>query len=124
VNKKVVGSLAWGAGIVILALVARFARDQGYIDGETVTRLVIGATGLMIAWWGNRMPKTFVPVAWARRLRRVAGWSLFLSGILYAALWAFAPIPLAVAGGTTAVVGGIAVTIAYAVSLRAKARTA
>lgn len=117
-NKEVVSSLAWGAGIVLLALAASFVRKLGYIDGETVTRLVIGATGLMIASFGNRMPKDFVPNAWARRVRRVGGWSLVLSGLVYAGLWAFAPIPVAVWGGSGAVVVGLAATLGYCLRLR------
>lgn len=119
---EVVGSLAWGVGIVVLALGATFARKLGYIDADTVTRIVIGANGLMIAWYGNRLPKAFVPSAWARQLRRVAGWSLVLSGLVYAVLWALAPIPLAVAGGSAAVLGGIAVTVGYSLALRARAK--
>jgi hypothetical protein len=118
------GSLAWGIGIVVLALAATFARKQGYLDSDTVTRLVIGANGLMIAWFGNRMPKAFVPSAWARQVRRVAGWSLALSGLVYAGLWAFAPMQLAIWGGTGAVLAGIAVTVGYCVSLRAKLKAA
>ncbi|WP_423599201.1 hypothetical protein [Roseateles sp. MS654] len=121
-NREAINSLAWGVGIIALALVASAARKLGYIDGETVTRLVIGAMGLMVAGLGNRMPKEFVPHPWARRLRRVAGWSLVLSGIVYAALWAFAPIQLAIWGGTAAVLLGIAVTIGYGVSLRARVK--
>lgn len=123
-NQEVLGSLALGVGIVVLALVATSARKLGYIDAETVTRIVTGANGLMIAWFGNRLPKAFVPSACARRARRVAGWSLVLSGLVYAVLWAFAPIPLAVAGGSAAVLAGIAVTVGYCLSLRAKAKTA
>jgi hypothetical protein len=123
-NKEVIGSLAWGVGIVALALGATFARKLGYVDGDTVTRVVVGANGLMIAWFGNRMPKAFVPSAWARQVRRVGGWSLVLSGLVYAGLWAFAPIPVAIAGGCGAVVAGIAVTLGYCLSLRAKAKAA
>jgi hypothetical protein len=123
-NKEVIGSLAWGIGIVALALGATFARKLGYVDGDTVTRVVVGANGLMIAWFGNRMPKAFVPSAWARQVRRVGGWSLVLSGLVYAGLWAFAPIPVAIAGGCGAVVAGIAVTLGYCLSLRAKAKAA
>jgi len=103
-----------------VALAASLARRLGYMDGDTVTRLVIGLNGLMIAWYGNRMPKTFVPNALARRARRVASWSLVLSGLAYAGLWAFAPIQTAVVGGTVAVFTGIAVTLGYCVSLRSK----
>ena len=123
-NKEFAGNLAWGGGIVVLAIGATVARKLGYIDGDTVTRLVIGANGLMIAWNGNLMPKVFVPNAGARQARRVAGWSLVLSGLVYAALWAFAPIPVAAIGGTVAIVAGIAVTLGYCLSLRAKAKVA
>lgn len=121
-NKQVVTDLAWGVGIAVVALVASLARKLGYMDGDTVMRVVIGLSGLMIASFGNRMPKTFVPSAQARQARRVAAWSLVLSGLVYAGLWAFAPIPIAVAGGCGAVLLGIAVTIGYCVSLRAKAK--
>ncbi len=120
-NKDVKGSLAWGGGIVVLALGARFARELGYIDGDTVERLVLGATGLMIAWFGNRMPKAVAPSADARKVTRVGGWSMFLSGLVYAGLWAFAPIPVAIAGGSGAVVAGMAVTLGYCLWLRARA---
>lgn len=123
-NREVIGSLAWGGGIVVLALCASAARELGHIEGKTVTRLVIGANGLMIAWFGNRLPKAFVPSAWARRVRRVAGWSLVLSGSVYTALWAFAPVPVAVAGGSAAVLAGLAVTLGHGLAERAKARAA
>ena len=72
-NLEVIGSLALGGGIVVLALFATFARKLGYIDADTVTRIVIGTNGLMIAWFGNRLPKAFVPSAWARGVRRLPG---------------------------------------------------
>jgi len=123
-NKQLITDLAWGVGILVVALVASFARKMGYVDGDTVTRVVIGLTGLMVASFGNRMPKTFVPNACARKARRVASWSLVLSGLVYAGLWAFAPIPVAVAGGSGAILLGIAVTIGYCISLRGKVKVA
>ena len=44
-NRDVIGSLAWGVGIVGLALGATFARDQGLVDGDTVTRIVMELAG-------------------------------------------------------------------------------
>lgn len=120
-NKDFMGSLGWGLGIVVLALIATTARKHGYVDHDTVTRLVMGATGLMVAWFGNRMPKAFVPVTWARQVRRVGGWSLCLSGLVHAALFAFAPIAVALAAGSAAIILGIAVTLGYCVSVRSKA---
>ncbi|MYM26385.1 ammonium transporter [Duganella sp. FT135W] len=123
-NKEVVGSLGWGVGILVVALCGRYAREHGYLDPDTVTRLVTSMIGLMVAWFGNRMPKAFVPYAWARKVRRVGGWSMALSGLIYAGLWAFAPIPVAVTGGCAAIITGIALTIGYCFLLRTKANAA
>ena len=123
-NKSVIGDLAWGVGIIVLALGATQARNLGYIDGETVTRLVLGATGLMVAWFGNRMPKTIAPGPRVRQVQRLGGWSMALSGLVYTALWAFAPVQVAVIGGCGAVIAGIAVTLGYCLSLRSRGTAA
>ena len=120
-NKDLAGSFAWGGGILVVALVLSLARKAGMVDPETVTRIVIGATGLMVAWFGNMMPKRFVPSQAARRVHRVGGWSLVISGLIYAAAFAFAPIQTAVLIGCGSVLAGMAITIGYCVSLRAKA---
>ena len=114
-------SLAWGGGIVALALLATFARSQGLIDTETVNRIVMGSIGLMVVWFGNRMPKTLALSAQARDAQRVGGWSMVLSGLIYAGLWAFAPHDVAVIGGSAAVLIGIAVTVGYCLMLRGRA---
>lgn len=123
-NKDLIGSLAWGGGLIALALGASFARQQGYIDGDTVNRIVMGATGLMIAWFGNRMPKAVAPSADARKVTRVGGWSLALSGLVYAGLWAFAPFDVALLFGCGAIIIGMAVTLGYCLSLRSRAKAA
>jgi hypothetical protein len=123
-NKHVVTDLGWGVGILVVALAATVARNMGLLDPETVTRVVIGLTGLMVASFGNRMPKSFVPDAMARQARRVAGWSMCLSGLVYAALWAFAPIPVAVVAGCSAIGLGIAVSVGHCLWLRARAKAA
>lgn len=123
-NKDLLGNLAWGGGIVVLALIASRARAQGMIDHETTTRIVLAATGLMIAWMGNRLPKQFVSAPWAQRARRVAGWSLAISGLIYAGLWAFAPVDTALWGGSAAVITGMIVTFGYCLSMRNRAATA
>ena len=123
-NKELVAGLAWGGGIVALALGASLARKLGYLDADAVTRLVFGVIGLWFAWYGNRMPKTFVPNAAARQARRFASWSMVLSGLVYTGLFAFAPVLLAMRAGSGAIVAGIAATLGYCLSLRARARTA
>jgi len=123
-NKDLIGSFAWGGGIVAVALGMTAARQLGYVDSDTVTRVVIGLNGLMIAWYGNRMPKTFVPSVRVQQAKRVGGWSMVLSGLAYAALWVFAPIRVATFGGCAAIIAGIAVTVGYCLWLRAKAKAA
>ena len=123
-KKDLIHDLAWGGGIVVLALCASYARSQGIIDHDTTTRIVIGATGLMVAAFGNRMPKRFAPSEKARRVQRVGGWSLAISGLIYAGLWAFAPLNVALWVGCGAIIAGMAVTLGYCLWLRDRARTA
>lgn len=111
-------SLAWGGGIVVLALLASVAHTNGVITPDTATRIVLAATGLMVAWFGNRMPKTFSPSARARSVTRVGGWSMAISGLIYAVLWAFAPFDIALFAGCGAIIAGIAITTLYCLSLR------
>ncbi len=115
-------SLAMAGGIIVLALAASFARGQGWIHPDTVTRIVLCAIGLMLAWIGNRMPKTIMPGVRAAQVNRVGGWSLAISGLIYAGFWIFAPIDVAVIGGCAAVVLGMAVTFVYCWAGRDKAK--
>src|SRR5215472_11845384 len=99
-KRELIGALASVAGMLVLTLGAIVARQQGYIDRETVTRVVFIPIGLWMAWNGNRIPKNVVPHARAGQAQRVAAWSLVLSGLVYAGLFAFAPMPVAMWGGS------------------------
>ena len=123
-KRELIGALAWAGFMLALAVGASVAHRLGYIDRDTVTRLVCGVIGLYLAWYGNRLPKTFVRNAQARKAQRVSAWCQVLSGLVYAGLWAFAPIPVAVWGGCGAVLAGIAVTFGYCLSLPARAKAA
>ena len=113
VKSEVVPNLVAAGALIAAALAATAARQAGWIDGDAVTRIVMGGTGLMLAWVGNRMPKRFVPAAQAQRVNRVGGWAMAVSGPVYGALWAFAPFDVALWGGCAAVILGMAVTIGY-----------
>jgi hypothetical protein len=119
---ELIGALAWAGIMFVLAVGATFANRLGYISHDTVVRVVTGAIGLWLAWYGNRLPKTFVRSVQGRRAQRVSAWSMVLSGILYAGIWAFAPMPVAVWVGTGVVLGGIAATLGYCLSLPGKAK--
>jgi hypothetical protein len=116
-------ALGLAGGILLLAAGTTVARGQGLIGEDEALRLIVGLNGLLVAFYGNRIPKTVAPSAHARQVARMAGWSFVLSGLLYAALWAFAPIPVAIWVGSGAVAGGMVVTVAYCLRLRRRART-
>ena len=119
-----VEGITWALGLIAVALTASVARKLGFLEGDVAERLVIGLNGLMVAWYGNRMPKAFVPNAQARRARRVGGWSMVVSGLAYAGLWAFAPMAVATFGGMLAILAGMAVTLGYCLSQKSKATAA
>jgi hypothetical protein len=120
-NRELIDGLAWGGGIVTLAIGATLAHKLGYIEADSVQRVVFGSIGLMVAGFGNRIPKAFVASAEARRAKRVAGWTMVLSGLIYTGLWVFASFSVATWGGITAILAGIAVTLGYCLSLPSKA---
>ena len=123
VRREMITGGVWAGTMLAASLVVAVLRRQGYVDGDTAVRAVTAMNGLLMVWYGNRMPKTFVRGEQARRARRVAAWSMVLSGAVYAGLWAFAPRDVAVYGGMGAVLAGMAVTFGYCLSLRSKART-
>jgi hypothetical protein len=118
-NKEIKAALIWAGGILALSLGAVTARKLGYVDGDTVTRLVMGINGLLIVWYGNRIPKTVIArSAHARQAQRVAGWSQVISGLIYTGLFLLAPIRVAALVGTGAVFAGIVITLGYCLTLR------
>ncbi len=123
-RKDMIGGLGWGAGMIAVAFAASLAHKLGYIEQDTARRASSFVIGLWLAWYGNRMPKALAPSACARQVRRVGGWTLALSGLAYAGLWAFAPIPTAMTVGTGVVLGGMAVMLGYCLTLRARSRAA
>ena len=121
-NKDIKGSLAVAFGLIGVSLAVTAARQLGYIEGETAMRIIMAAIGLMLVWYGNRAPKAFVPNAHVRRINRVAGWSMAVTGLFNAAFWAFAPLSLAMTLGTAVIAAGLAVTLIYSFRLRSRAQ--
>ncbi len=92
------------------------------LSAEVATRAMQVLIGLALAAYANLMPKDVgrlrgSPLAQARAQAalRVGGWSLTLAGIVYAALWAFAPRSFADVASMAVVAAGLVVTLGYAV---------
>ena len=76
-------------------------------------------TGILLAVYGNVIPKSLSRLsAKGESLQRVTGWATVLSGIGYAAIWAFAPIEIAAVASTVAVAIGFVVVLGYCAWLR------
>ncbi len=121
-KKEILVALVFAAIMIPLALAARYAYGHGLIDADTKLR-ILAMNGLYIAWLGNALPKAVVPYAWARQSRRFTGWTLVLSGLVFAGLWAFAPLPLAEVVGTGVIFAGVIASLGYCLWLRGQART-
>jgi hypothetical protein len=123
-NRDIIKNLAVGGGIVVLALVASYARSRELIDHETTVRIVIVAVGLMVVWMGNRIPKTLAVGAGARKAQRVAAWSLVIAGFIYTGAFAFLPLETAVVVGCGAVAAALVLTIGYCLTVRGRSQAA
>ena len=121
-NKETRAAVAWAGGMLVLTAGTVVAHRLGYIDRDVVMRVEFGVLGLWIACFGNRIPKTFVRDVQARQAQRVSAWAQVLSGLVYAGLWAFAPIPVATWYGTAVILISVAVTLGYCLTLRSKAK--
>lgn len=121
-RKRILSALVIAGVQVGGALLLSYARRQGMIDGETVTRGVMVLIGLGLAAFGNTMPKmldgpprTVREATAAQSVLRLGGWAMTLSGLAFAALWAFAPRGGAEIASVAVVASGMAFMLGYAV---------
>ena len=90
------------------------------VGADTARRAVQIVIGLVLAFYGNYMPKETVrcrpssraAARWQSALR-VGGWSMTLAGLGHAAVWAFAPVPFADVAAMVLVAAATVVTMAY-----------
>ena len=129
-RKHIVGALIIAGVQVGGALLLTYARKQGMIDAETVTRGVMVLIGLGLAAYGNAMPKmldgpprSIGQATAAQSVLRVGGWAMALSGLAFAALWAFAPRGGAEIASVAIVAAGVAFMLGYAVRAGIVSRT-
>ena len=98
------------------AALLKAAQHAGLIDPDSSTRVVQAMMGLVVAFYGNFVPKSvgrMRSVAGQRRMQkalRVSGWAFVLAGLAYAALALLAPPSLAFVG-SIAVMAAMVLTI-------------
>ena len=119
--KPLIPAIAFAVLMIGGSLGLKYAEHAGLVSHDLPKRAVCAAIGLYLVVQGNFMPKNMGRVRdpeMARRMQsalRVGGWSFALGGLVYAGLWAFAPIDAA--GDLSILVIGAAmvVAVAYAV---------
>ena len=123
--------LAVACGFVAIAITARYLEAAGIVDAESSRRATQVVIGLMLAVYGNYMPKrasasglAVCHTPWSQSALRVGGWAMAIAGLLHAAFWAFAPIAWADLAATTVVATATLVTAAYGFWMFASRRRA
>ena len=97
-SKSIVASLVAAALILGISVGLKYLVSTGSLDVLVSKRIMGAIVGLVLAVWGNYMPKTLKPMSekscdssrWVS-LRRFAGWAFVVSGLSYSAVWIFAP---------------------------------
>jgi ATP/ADP translocase len=116
-KKQLLIDFAWGPIIVCVSLLASYLRDLGYTDGDTVTRVVMCLSGLMVASFGNRVQQSLLPQAETGIGRKLASKSLVFGGLVFAGLWAIAEISIANPLGIAILVLSLTITLWHVITL-------
>ena len=117
---RLVPAIALAAFIIGAALGLGYAENAGWISDDLGKRTLQVLIGLMLAAYANLMPKQLerprgTPRAQAmtQSVLRVGGWSLTLASLVYAALWAFAPMDFANIASIVVLAGATAFMLVY-----------
>lgn len=116
-KKQLLIDFSWGPIIVCASLIASYLRDLGYTDGDTVTRVVMCLSGLMVASFGNRVPQFLLSQAETGIGRKLASKSLVIGGLTFTGVWAFIEISIANPLGIAILVLSLAITLWHVISL-------
>jgi hypothetical protein len=109
--------------VLILGMAAglKYAQSLALVGPEAAKRTLQVTIGLMLAAYANLMPKDLGPwrasaraMATSQSALRVGGWSMTLAGLVYAGLWAFAPLAFADVASMVVVASAMVITMGYA----------
>lgn len=98
--------------LMALSLLLAWSGRAGLLGDEWPTRIAMAFSGLVIAFYGNAIPKRLLRSERALASRRLSGWAFVLAGLGSAVAWLLLPtaiaMPLSMAliGGTVVLVLG------------------
>ena len=119
--KRTTFAVAFAALILGMAAGLKYAQSLDLIAPDAAKRTMQVTIGLMLAAYANLMPKDVGPwrasalaMARSQSALRVGGWSMTLAGLVYAGLWAFAPLGFADVASMVVVASAMVITAGYA----------
>ncbi len=120
IRKRLLVSVAVAGFILASAAALRYTQALQIIDADFARRTMQVIIGLILAAYGNFMPKDVAALrgsacapSRSQSILRVGGWSIALAGLAYAYLWAFAPIAFADIASMIVVIGALFVMAGY-----------
>jgi hypothetical protein len=118
-TQRITGGLTLAFGLLSVAAGLAYARRIGVVSPDLAVRGTMAAIGLMLAFYGNTIPKVIkTTTPRARAIQRVAGWAFVLAGLAYAAIWALASLTLAAEAASSAVAAAMLGVIGYCLLTR------
>ena len=122
-TNRIASSLALAGLLIAVSAGLAYVHRLGVVGSETPARVTMVLTGILLAVYGNVIPKSDSRLsARGESLQRVTGWATVISGLGYAAIWAFAPIGIAADASMAAVILGFASVLGYCAWLRSSSR--
>lgn len=118
--KRTSVALAFAIFILGSAAALSYAKSLGLIGPDAARATMQVMIGLMLAAYSNLMPKDLgawrgspETMARSQSALRVGGWSMTLAGLIYAGLWAFAPLAVADVASMAVVGAALLITLGY-----------
>ncbi len=108
--------------MIAASIIAAWGVMTGALGADSPVRIMMVFNALILAYYGNAIPKAVLRTPVARAARRFAGWVFVLGGLISAALWAFAPLDIATPAAI-AVTAGSAI-LAFGYCFLSRSRTA
>jgi 4-hydroxybenzoate polyprenyltransferase len=119
VRKSILSGLVFGGFMLATALALKYAAAHHLVSGHMPMRGIEVLTGLMLAFFGNVIPKNLPRFRGSesgrvQSLRRTCGWLMTLAGLGYAAVWAAVPYGAAAVWSMIVVGSAVVAVLGYA----------
>ncbi|MEQ1819184.1 MAG: hypothetical protein ABL871_11295 [Terricaulis sp.] len=99
--------------MIAVSIAAAWGVISDALGADTPVRVMMVFNALLLAYYGNAIPKAVLRTPVARAARRFAGWVFVFGGLISAGLWAFAPLDIATPAALTVTAGSAVLAFGY-----------